>query len=59
MAALLTSVLDNTDKIATYITECMRLGIRFAHVNESGKDFTVVGKDIGFGLLAIKNLGAV
>ncbi|MCI9576549.1 MAG: DNA polymerase III subunit alpha [Clostridiales bacterium] len=59
MAALLTSVLDNTDKIATYITECMRLGIRVLppHVNESGKDFTVVGKDIRFGLLAIKNLG--
>ena len=39
MAALLTSVLDNTDKIATYITECMRLGIRVLppHVNESGK----------------------
>ena len=59
MAALLTSVLDNTDKVAIYTTECMRLGIRVLppHVNNSGTGFTVVGKDIRFGLLAIKNLG--
>lgn len=59
MAALLTSVLDDGNKVATYIAECVRLGIRVLppHVNESQNGFTVVGKDIRFGLLAIKNLG--
>ena len=59
MAALLTSVLDNTDKVAGYIAECIRLGIRVLppHVNESRRGFTVVGKDVRFGLLAVKNLG--
>ena len=59
MAALLTSVLDNTNKLSVYIAECLRLGIRVLppHVNESGSGFTVSGKDIRFGLLAIRNLG--
>ncbi len=59
MAALLTSVLDNTNKLSVYIAECLRLGIRVLppHVNESGSGFTVAGKDIRFGLLAIRNLG--
>lgn len=58
-AALLTSVLDNTNKLSVYIAECLRLGIRVLppHVNESGSGFTVSGKDIRFGLLAVKNLG--
>ena len=58
-AALLTSVLDNTNKLSVYIAECLRLGIRVLppHVNESGVGFTVSGKDIRFGLLAVKNLG--
>ena len=46
MAALLTSVLDNTDKIATYITECMRLGIGLPSVGSKIKKLAVVGKDI-------------
>ena len=59
MAALLTSVLDNTNKLSAYIAECLRLGIRVLppQVNESGSGFTVSGKDIRFGLLAIRNLG--
>lgn len=59
MAALLTSVLDNTNKLSAYIAECMRLGIRVLppHVNLSRNGFTVDGKDIRFGLLAIRNLG--
>lgn len=59
MAALLTSVLDSADKVAVYINECTRMGIRVLppHVNESGRSFTVVGDDIRFGLLAVKNLG--
>lgn len=59
MAALLTSVLDNTNKLSAYIAECLRLGIRVLppHVNESEGGFTVTEKDIRFGLLAIRNLG--
>lgn len=59
MAALLTSVLDNTNKIAAYIAECGRMGIRVLppNVNQSRRGFTVAGRDIRFGLLAVKNLG--
>lgn len=59
MAALLTSVLDNNNKLSTYIAECLRLGIRVLppHVNQSGVGFTVSDKDIRFGLLAVRNLG--
>ncbi len=59
MAALLTSVLENTDKVIGYISECARLGIRVlpAHINESHMGFTVSGEDIRFGLLAVKNIG--
>ena len=59
MAALMTSVLDNNNKLAGYIAECLRLGIRVLppDINQSGVGFTVSGKDIRFGLLAIKNLG--
>ncbi len=59
MAALLTSVLDNNNKLSAYIAECLRLGIRVLppHVNQSGIGFTVSGKDIRFGLLAVRNLG--
>ena len=59
MAALLTSVLDNGNKVAGYIAECIKLGIRVLppHVNESDNGFTVSGSDIRFGLLAVRNLG--
>lgn len=59
MASLLTSVLDNQNKLAGYISECHRLGINVLppHINESNYGFTVAGNDIRFGLLAIKNLG--
>lgn len=59
MAALLTSVLDYTDKVIEYIAECTRMGIKVLppDVNVSVKGFTVSGKDIRFGLLAVKNIG--
>lgn len=59
MASLLSSVLDNQNKMASYIAECHRLGIKVLppHINESYYGFTVSGNDIRFGLLAIKNLG--
>lgn len=59
MAALMSSVLDNQNKLAVYIAECHSLGIRVLppDVNSSSYGFTVSGKDIRYGLLAIKNLG--
>ncbi len=59
MAALLTSVLDDFNKISIYIAECQRLGIKVLppSVNESDEYFTASGNEIRFGLLAIKNLG--
>lgn len=59
MAALLTSVLDNTPKVVSYIGECARLGIRILppDVNESLEEFSATEQGIRFGLLAIKNLG--
>ncbi len=60
MAGLLTSVLDDFNKVALYIAECARIGIQVLppHVNESDFGFTVVNGNIRFGLLAIKNLGS-
>lgn len=59
MAALLTSVKDNTDKIIRYITECreMHINILPPDVNFSDHDFTVVGQGVRFGLAAVKNVG--
>lgn len=61
MASLLTSVLDNSTKIADYIDACKKNGINILppNVNVSNKTFTVGEDDktVMFGLLAIKNLG--
>ena len=59
MAALLTSVLDLSGKVAEYIGECRDMGIKVLppDVNESDAYFTVAGGGIRFGLVAIKNIG--
>ena len=59
MAALLTSVLDDSGKVSLYIRECTRIGIKVLppHVNYSFHGFTVEQNDIRFGLSAIRNLG--
>lgn len=59
MAAILTSVLDNTNKILEYIEECNRLNIKISppDVNLSYKGFTVSADGINFGLVAVKNVG--
>jgi len=59
MAALLTSVLDSSSKVAEYIAECAAMGITVLppDINESEADFTVVGGHIRFGLVAVKNVG--
>lgn len=60
MAALLTSVGDDKDKLALYLNECrhMKITVLPPDVNESALNFTPVGKDIRFGMGAIRNVGA-
>ena len=59
MAALLTSVRDDKDKSALYLSECRRMGIKVLppDVNESDAEYTPRGIDIRFGLAAIRNVG--
>ena len=59
MAALLTSVLDNTSKVIEYTTECQRLGIKVQQpdINVSRGGFTADGERIRFGLNAVKSVG--
>ena len=59
MAALLTSVGDDKDKMALYLSECRRMGIQVLppDVNSSAGPFTPVGADIRFGLAAVRNVG--
>ena len=59
MAALMTSVIDWTDKVTMYISECNRMGIEVLRpdVNFSQAQFTTDFGKIRFGLLAVKNLG--
>ncbi|MBB5869351.1 DNA polymerase-3 subunit alpha [Allocatelliglobosispora scoriae] len=59
MAALLTSVGDDKDKMAVYLAECRRMGIKVLppDVNASTMRFTPVGNDIRFGLSAVRNVG--
>jgi DNA polymerase-3 subunit alpha len=59
MAALLTSVRDDKDKSALYLSECRRMGIKVLppDVNESNSEYTPRGRDIRFGLAAIRNVG--
>ena len=59
MAALLSSVLDNSDKVGEYIAECKdcRIPVLPPDVNRSCDSFTVEEGGIRFGLVAIKNIG--
>ncbi len=59
MAALLTSVGDDKDKMAIYLAECRSMGITVLppDVNTSVRDFAPVGTDIRFGLSAVRNVG--
>jgi DNA polymerase III subunit alpha len=60
MAALLTSVGDDKDKSALYLSESRRMGVTVLppDVNASIATFAAVGKDVRFGLAAIRNVGA-
>ena len=59
MAALLTSVMDNTNKVSEYILTCRQMGISILppDINEGDSGFTVSGKAIRYGLSAIKSVG--
>jgi len=59
MAALLSSEMGNTAKLAMYIEECRRMNIAVLppDVNMSELKFAVVGDEIRFGLAAVKNAG--
>ena len=58
--ALITSDMDNTDKVLRYIHDCREMGIRVRppDVNASFKDFSIVEDQLLFGLGAIKNVGS-
>ena len=59
MAALITSVLDRTDKVSEYISHCRRLGISILppDINEGYSQFSVSGNAIRYGLSALKSVG--
>ncbi len=59
MAALITSVMGNTDKVVEYVRECNALGIEILKpdINKSFSKFSVEDENIRFGLAAVKNVG--
>ncbi len=59
MAALLTSIMSDGDKVRKYIEECRRMDIPVLppDINRSFGNFTVTGDGILFGLAAVRNLG--
>ena len=59
MAALMTSVKDNTKKLATYIDACRKAGIKLLppDVNKGEGDFSVSDNAVRYGLSAIKSIG--
>lgn len=61
MAALISSVMGDTNQVSLYIQECKRLNINVLppDINESDRKFTVSNNEIRFGLSAVKNVGDV
>ena len=59
MAALLTSVIDNSTKVSEYIMTCKSMGIEILppDINEGEAGFSVSGNAIRYALTAIKNVG--
>ncbi len=59
MAALMSSVIDFPNKVCEYIQECSKMGIELLppDINEGFGNFSVDGKKIRFGLMAIKSIG--
>ncbi len=59
MAALLSSILENSDKVSEYIAECREIGLKLLppDINASFAEFTVEDGNIRFGLVAVKGVG--
>jgi len=59
MAAMLTSEVNNTDKLGQYLVRCKQMDLQILppDINTSMPFFTVEGKGIRFGLAAIKGVG--
>lgn len=59
MAALMTSVMDNSTKVSEYILTCRRMGIEILppDINEGEGEFSVSDHSIRYGLSAIKSIG--
>ncbi len=59
MAALLTSVIDNSGKVSEYIMACRSMGIEILppDINEGEIGFSVSGNSIRYALTAIKSVG--
>lgn len=59
MAALMTSVIDNSGKVAEYIMVCRNMGISILppDINQGESGFSVDGKSIRYALTAIKSVG--
>ncbi len=59
MAALMTSVMDNSNKTSEYILTCRQMGIPILppDINEGESGFSVSGNAIRYGLSAIKSMG--
>ena len=59
MAALMTSVMDKVTKVSEYIQTCRNIGIGILppDINEGEGGFSVSGKNIRYGMMAIKSVG--
>ena len=59
MAALLTSIMDNSGKVSEYIMACRSMGIQILppDINEGEIGFSVSGDSIRYALTAIKSIG--
>ena len=59
MASLMTTEINNSEKIVSDIRECKEMNINILppSINESGSGFTPLKNSIRFGLNAVKNLG--
>lgn len=59
MAALISSVKENSGKVSSYIQTCRTMGIKILppDINEGEGDFSVSGNSIRYGLSAVKSVG--
>jgi len=59
MAALMTTEINNSEKIVSDVRECKEMNIKILPpgINDSGSGFTPIDNSIRFGLNAVKNLG--